>query len=186
MSSFFVVCSGEAATGDEAAAEGEADFGAFVFAPGTERHHDDSAVVFRTILKSLLRYALCGLFGVVTLIDDITDLLTVHDEVDAISSESQEGIMDVMQRNSLSLWFCDDACRFEVEIPNAAGHGQSAIDVWLTQTIPCNETSAPAYPLFFILPFRRVIHGEFDGLAFAAHHGTAVPDTAHHQLDPVP
>lgn len=46
-------CSGEAATGDEAATEGEADFGAFVFAPGTERHHDDSAVVFRSILKSL-------------------------------------------------------------------------------------------------------------------------------------
>lgn len=44
---------GPAATGDEAATEGEAHVRAFVFAPGTERHHNDSAVVFSSVLKSL-------------------------------------------------------------------------------------------------------------------------------------
>lgn len=48
-------------------------------------------------LTHLFRYALCGLFRVVALVNDVTDLLTVHDEVDAISSECQESIMDVMQ-----------------------------------------------------------------------------------------
>lgn len=49
------------------------------------------------------------------------------------------------------------------------------------------ETRAPGQtvPLFFILPLRCVIHSEFEGLAFAAQHGTAVPHTAHHQLDPI-
>lgn len=51
MSYYF--CLGPAATGDEAATEREAHVRAFVFAPGTERHHHDSAVVFRSILKSL-------------------------------------------------------------------------------------------------------------------------------------
>lgn len=46
-------CLGPAATGDETATEGKAHVRAFVFAPGTERHHHDSAVVFRSILKSL-------------------------------------------------------------------------------------------------------------------------------------
>lgn len=49
------------------------------------------------------------------------------------------------------------------------------------------EVSAPrqTVPLFFILSLRRVIHSEFEGLAFAAQHGTAVPHAAHHQLDPI-
>lgn len=49
----YYFCLGPAATGDETATEGEAHIRAFVFTPGTERHHDDSAVVFRSILKSL-------------------------------------------------------------------------------------------------------------------------------------
>lgn len=51
--SWVIFCLGPAATGDETATEGEAHVRAFVFAPGTERHHNDSAVVFRSILKSL-------------------------------------------------------------------------------------------------------------------------------------
>lgn len=48
-------------------------------------------------MTHLLRYALRSLFRVVTLVNDVTDLLTVHDEVDAISGECQKGVMDVMQ-----------------------------------------------------------------------------------------
>lgn len=48
-------------------------------------------------MNYLLRYALCGLFRVITLVNDVTDLLTVHDEVDAISGECQKRVMDVMQ-----------------------------------------------------------------------------------------
>lgn len=40
-------------------------------------------------------------------------------------------------------------------------------------------------PLFFIFSLRCVIHSEFEGLAFAAQHGSAVPYAGHHQLDPV-
>lgn len=47
------ICLSPAATGDEAATEGEAHVRAFVFAPGAERHNDDSAVVFRSVLKRL-------------------------------------------------------------------------------------------------------------------------------------
>lgn len=39
----------------------------------------------------------CGLRGVVTLIDDITDLLVCHDEVDAVSREDQERVVSVLQ-----------------------------------------------------------------------------------------
>lgn len=53
ISALCYFCLGPAATGDETATEGEAHIRAFVFAPGTERHHNDSAVVFRSILKSL-------------------------------------------------------------------------------------------------------------------------------------
>ncbi len=48
-------------------------------------------------MTHLLRYALRSLFGVVTLVNDVTDLLTVHDEVNAISGESQKGVVYVMQ-----------------------------------------------------------------------------------------
>ncbi len=44
---------------------------------------------------------------------------------------------------------------------------------------------ALSVPLFFILSLRGVIHGEFEGFAFAAQHGSAVPHTARHQLDPI-
>lgn len=181
----YYFCLGPSATGDETATEGEAHVRAFVFAPSTERHHNDSAVVFRAILKSLLRYALCSLFRVVTLVNEVTDLLTVHDEVNAVSGECQKGVVDVVQWNPLSLWFCDDTWRFEVKISNAAGHGQSAIDMRLTQTVPRNTTSSLPYSLFFILSLRRVILSEFEGFSFAAQHGSAVPHTAHHQLDPI-
>lgn len=41
-------------------------------------------------------------------------------------------------------------------------------------------------PIFLVLPLRRVVHGEFMGLALATQHGATVPDTGHHQLDAVP
>lgn len=50
---------GKAATGDETAAEGEADIWTLVFAPRTEWHHHGSAVVFRAILKSLKNKKQC-------------------------------------------------------------------------------------------------------------------------------
>lgn len=45
--------------------------------------------------------------------------------------------------------------------------------------------TAVKVPLFFIFSLRRMIHGEFEGFAFAAQHSSAVPHTAHHQLDPI-
>lgn len=45
----------------------------------------------------LFRDPLGCLFGIMTLVNDIADLLTVHDEVDAISGERQEGVVHVMQ-----------------------------------------------------------------------------------------
>ena len=32
-----------------------------------------------------------------TLVDDVADLLAVHNEVDAVSGECQEGVVDMMQ-----------------------------------------------------------------------------------------
>lgn len=32
-----------------------------------------------------------------TLVDDVADLLAVHDEVDAVCGQSQKGVMDMMQ-----------------------------------------------------------------------------------------
>lgn len=48
-------------------------------------------------MTHLLRYTLCSLFRLVTLVNDVTDLLTVHDEVNAISGKCQKGIVDMMQ-----------------------------------------------------------------------------------------
>ncbi len=48
-------------------------------------------------MTHLLRYALCSLFRVVTLVNDVTDLLIVHDEVNAISGKCQKGVVDMMQ-----------------------------------------------------------------------------------------
>lgn len=45
----------------------------------------------------LVRYPLCCLFGIVTLVDDIADLLAVHNEVDAVCGQCQEGVVDVAQ-----------------------------------------------------------------------------------------
>lgn len=50
-----------------------------------------------TLGPYLFRYSLCCLFGVIALVNDITDLLAVHDEVDAICGEREEGIVYVMQ-----------------------------------------------------------------------------------------
>jgi hypothetical protein len=38
----------------------------------------------------------------VALVDDITDLLAVHDEVNAICGQRQERVVDVMQLETLS------------------------------------------------------------------------------------
>lgn len=43
------------------------------------------------------------------LVDDITDLLAVHDEVDAVCGQCQERVMDVMQleKNSVNTLLSD-------------------------------------------------------------------------------
>ena len=38
-----------------------------------------------------------GLFGIVALVDDVTDLLAVHAEVNSIRCQRQEGIVDVVK-----------------------------------------------------------------------------------------
>lgn len=51
----------------------------------------------RASLNYLLRNTTRCLLGVVTLVDDITNLLAVHDEVDAVCGEGEEGVVDMMQ-----------------------------------------------------------------------------------------
>ena len=45
----------------------------------------------------LVRYSLSCLFGVMAQVDDIADLLAIHNKVDAICGQRQERVMDVMQ-----------------------------------------------------------------------------------------
>lgn len=45
----------------------------------------------------LVRYSVRCLFGLVTLVDDIADLLAVHNEVNAICGQRQEWVMDMVQ-----------------------------------------------------------------------------------------
>lgn len=45
----------------------------------------------------LVRYSLSCLLGVVALVDDIADLLAIHNEVNAISGQRQERVMSMVQ-----------------------------------------------------------------------------------------
>lgn len=137
-------------------------------------------------MKSLVGYPLSGLFGVMTLVDDVADLLAVHDEVDAIRGQSQEGVVDVMQRYSFGLWLSDDARLLQVKVSDAARHRQPAIDVRLPETVPGDEPPAFLYPLLLIPSFRGVVDSQLKSLAFAAQHGATVPHAGDHQLDAVP
>ncbi len=46
---------------------------------------------------NLLSNDVCRLGGVVALVDDVTDLLVGHDEVDAVGGENQERVVSVLQ-----------------------------------------------------------------------------------------
>lgn len=96
-----------------------------MLSPRTERHHDNCAVVLWAVVKSLrgkqriavrqptrqvvfrshscfvsshlIRYSLGCFFGVMALVNDIADLLAVHNEVNAIGGQCQKGVMGVVQ-----------------------------------------------------------------------------------------
>lgn len=53
------------------------------------------STVFRS--SHLVRYPLSCFFGVVALVNDVADLLAVHNEVNAIGGQCQEGVMDMVQ-----------------------------------------------------------------------------------------
>lgn len=44
----------------------------------------------------LFSETLCCVFGVAALVDDVADLLTVHNEVDAVGGECEEGVVHVV------------------------------------------------------------------------------------------
>lgn len=47
---------------------------------------------------------------------------------------------------SLCIWFGDDATGFQVEIPNAARHGEPPVNISLAHTVPRHEAAKPLYP----------------------------------------
>lgn len=49
-------------------------------------------------------------------------------------------------RYSLGLWLGDNARVLQVKVSDAACHGQPAVDVWLSQTIPGDKTPTSLYP----------------------------------------
>lgn len=57
----------------------------------------------------LVRYSLSCLFGVVTLVDDIADLLAVHNEVNAICGQCQERVVGMMQLRKGQAIFNNDS-----------------------------------------------------------------------------
>lgn len=93
----------------------------------------------------LVRYPLSCFFGVVALVNDVADLLAVHNEVNTIGGQCQEGVMDMVQLEetrihavklskmlplimqtytySLCLGFSDDPHFFQVKVSDAACHG---------------------------------------------------------------
>lgn len=93
----------------------------------------------------LVRYSLSCFFGVVALVYDVADLLAVHNEVNAIGGQCQEGVMDMVQLKettihavklsktlhlmmqtysySLCLGFSDDPHFLQVKVSNTARHG---------------------------------------------------------------
>lgn len=50
-----------------------------------------------SLILHLLSNDICRLGGVVALVDDVTDLLVGHDEVDAVGGENQERVVRVLQ-----------------------------------------------------------------------------------------
>lgn len=110
------------------------------------------------------------LCGVLTLADDITDLLVTQQEVDAIGGQSQEGVVGVLhlQRRTESsgspdflfesgtcigthsepprLRLGNDAAGLQVEVTNAACHGKTPVNVRLTGTVPRHEAAGPLDP----------------------------------------
>lgn len=164
---------GPTSAGHETSAEGEVGITILVLSPGTERHHDNCAVVLWAVVKSLREkkrsesrqpsrvssgaistlfrpshlvwYPLSCFFGVVALINDVADLLAVHNEVNTIGGQCQEGVMDMVQLEetrihavklstmlplimqtytySLCLGFSDDPHFLQVKVSDTACHG---------------------------------------------------------------
>lgn len=83
-------------TGGKTAAEGEVDLAVFILSPCSKRHYDNRAVVLSAKLHCLLSNNMGSFSRIMALVNEVTDLLTVHHEVNTICSKDQEAVICMM------------------------------------------------------------------------------------------
>lgn len=106
--------SGPSPAGGKASAEGEVDFRVLIFSPGAKRHYDGRTVILSAILDRLFSHCMGSFVGIMALIDKVTDLLTIHHEVDSVCGEDQEAVISMVQLDPLCFWLGYHSAGFEI------------------------------------------------------------------------